>query len=229
MISKLKPNLIDEKCLNPVATVEEQVRESLVRTGLNSLEGYLLHTPENFYNKQIIQGLKQCKKKGLIKHFGVSIYETQHALDVVKSGVVDYIQIPYSIFDQRLDRTDFFEIAKNNGVTVYARSAFLQGLILMEETKIPPHLAMAKKYLKTLDQILIKYGFTRVQAAFLFSYTHPGIDYVVFGVDNSTQLREDIQLSCGQYEFAACREEISNNFLNISKNIIFPSLWAKKK
>lgn len=228
IISKLKPNLISEHCKNTEDIVEEEVRASIARLKIERLNGYLLHTPENFYNDKIINGLKRCREKGLIDHFGVSIYETKHALDVVSSGVVDYIQVPYSIFDQRLDRTDFFQIAKKNNVKVFGRSAFLQGLVLMEETKIPSHLADAKDYLKQFDAIIAKYNFTRVQAAFLFSYTHPGIDHVVFGVDNLRQLKEDIKIS-NDFDFSKCWEELGNSFQGISNHIIFPSLWAKKQ
>lgn len=229
VISKLKPNLISEDCSNIESIVEEQIQASLVRTGLSELDGYLLHTPENYYNKKIINGLRLCKEKGLIRHFGVSIYETEHALDVVRDGLVDYIQIPYSVFDQRVDQTEFFKLAKENKVTVFARSAFLQGLILMDEENIPAHLDVAKEYLRKFDQIINKYGFTRIQAAFLFSYTHPGIDYLVFGVDKMEQLKENIELSRRQFDFADCRQELSECFCNVNKSIIFPSLWKKKK
>jgi aryl-alcohol dehydrogenase-like predicted oxidoreductase len=227
IISKLRPNLITDKCNNPEEIIEEQVRGSLDRVGLSVLDGYLLHTPENFYNSGIINGLQRCKEKGLIKHLGVSVYETEHALDVVSSDIVDYIQVPYSVFDQRLDQTDFFKIAKENNVTVFLRSAFLQGLILMEENKIPDHLLIAKDYLRQFDSIIGKYGFSRLQAAFLFSYMCPKADYLVFGVDTMNQLQEDIQMSRIAFDFQTCREELSANFRNISKSIIFPSLWKK--
>lgn len=229
VISKLKPNLITAACSNPEEVVEQEVRGSLDRTGLCELDGYLLHTPENFYNKRILEGLRRCKEQGLIRHFGVSIYETEHALDVVKSGEVDYIQIPYSIFDQRVDRTDFFNIAKQKGVTVYARSAFLQGLILMEEDKIPNNLRMTKGYLRDFDRIISKYGFTRAEAAFLFSYSHPNIDYIVFGVDTLQHLKDDIVFSKNEVDFDPCREELKHSFVNISRSIIFPSLWKRKE
>ena len=228
VISKLKPNMITDNCQDPEVILEEQIQASLARTGLTALDGYLLHSPENFYNERVINGLRQCKKKGLIRHFGVSIYDTEHALDVVRSGLVDYIQIPYNVLDQRLDQTDFFALAKEHEVMVFARSAFLQGLILMSADKIPDHLAMAKEYLREFDRIIAKYGFTRIQAAFSFVYTHPGINYLVFGVDNLEQLQEYIALSRCQFDFADCRMELSNSFRNVSKNIICPNLWKKE-
>lgn len=228
VISKLKPNLIAENDINTSKIVEDQIVQSLRRIKIDVLDGYLLHTPTDFYNERIIEALQCCREKGLIKHFGVSIYETKHALDVVASGVVDYIQVPYSLFDQRLDRTEFFKLAKKNNVTVFGRSAFLQGLILMEEDKIPEHLVKAKAYLRQFDDIINKYNFSRVEAAFLFSYTHSGIDYVVFGVDNSGQLKEDIDISQRNLDFAECRGELSKYFQTIEDSIIFPSLWMRK-
>lgn len=229
VITKLKPNLIEDDDPNTVRIVEKEIIQSLHRLKLDNLDGYLLHTPTKFYNERIIEALQQCKHQGLIKNIGVSVYETNHALDVVKSGLVDYIQVPYSVFDQRLDQTEFFSFAKKNNVTVFGRSAFLQGLILMEEHRIPEHLVKAKEYLADFDRIIQEYGFSRIQAAFLFSVTHPGIDYIVFGVDNISQLEEDISISRSSVDFAQCQTELRKYFRTIDKSIIFPSLWAKKQ
>lgn len=229
VISKLKPNLISDDCLNAEEIVLGEVEGSLKRLKLQRLEGYLLHTPTNFYNPSIINGLKACREKGLVENIGVSIYETQHALDVVSSGIVNYIQVPYSVFDQRLNPTEFFRIAKENNVTVFGRSAFLQGLILMEDEDIPDHLAIARKYLREFDEIIRKYELGRAKAAFLFSYLNPGVDYVVFGVDNINHLVEDMNFANeGTSYYEACMEELKNKFVNIEESIIFPSLWARK-
>jgi aryl-alcohol dehydrogenase-like predicted oxidoreductase len=227
VISKLMPNLIGDDCRNPEDVVEQEVRGSLQRLRADRLDGYLLHTPLYFYNRRIIAGLQRCREQGLVGHFGVSIYEEQHALDAAGSGLIDYIQVPYSVFDQRLDRTDFFKIARSNGVRVFARSAFLQGLIAMEAERIPEHLSIARGYLGDFDRIIERYGFNRIQAALLFSLTHPGIDQVVFGVDNLEQLIEDIDIARSEASFERCREELAGSFVNISRSIIFPSLWAK--
>ncbi len=120
IISKLSPNLTNNNDRNPKEIIEKKIRESLAKLKINTLDGFLLHTPADFYNKGVMEGLKQCRSKGLISHFGVSIYEVQHALDAVSSGLIDYIQIPYNIFDQRLNRTDFFKIARENNVKVFA-------------------------------------------------------------------------------------------------------------
>lgn len=229
VISKLRPHCIADDERNIATAVEKELHGTLERLELSCLDGYLLHTPEYFYNESVIFALKRLKEKGLVKHIGVSVYETAHALDVVKSGAMDYIQIMYSIFDQRLDKTDFFAVAKANHVTVFARSAFLQGLILMQEERIPEQLSEARAYLKDFDAIIARYHLSRAQAAFLFSYTHPGIDYLVFGVEAMSQLQEDIAFSQKDIDFDQCRYELKQSFLGIGKTIIFPSLWKTKR
>ena len=230
VISKLFPNLVKEKNKNTEMLVLKEVKKSLQRLQLKTLDGFLLHTPTDFYNKHVIKGLQKCRGEGLIKHFGVSIYETKHALDVVGSRLVDYIQVPYNIFDQRLSKTDFFKIAERNNVKVFARSPFLQGLLFMEEDNMPPRLSEVKKYLREFDNILNKYHFSRLEACLFFSFMNPNIDYVVFGVETKKQLDEDIKAVVGRNKssFDACMEELNNRFVNIKKAIIFPSLWSKK-
>ncbi len=229
VISKLLPNLIADDNYRAEAIVENEIRKSLERLKLECLEGYLLHTPTDFFNQSVMNGLFLAKEKGLIRNLGVSIYETEHALDVVNSGMVDYIQIPYNVFDQRMERTEFFNIARANGVTVFARSPFLQGLLFMEGDDIPAHLERARVYLHDFDEIIAQYSLKRVEAALFLSYLNPGIDYVVFGVDNIEQLTENIEVcNLNPDVDSSCTEELRQHFMNIEKEIIFPSLWARK-
>jgi len=229
VISKLLPNLIADDNYRAEAIVENEIRKSLERLKLECLEGYLLHTPTDFFNQSVMNGLFLAKEKGLIRNLGVSIYETEHALDVVNSGMVDYIQIPYNVFDQRMERTEFFNIARANGVTVFARSPFLQGLLFMEGDDIPAHLERARVYLHDFDEIIAQYSLKRVEAALFLSYLNPGIDYVVFGVDNIEQLTENIEVcNLNPDVDSSCIEELKQHFMNIEKEIIFPSLWARK-
>ena len=227
VISKLMPNLIASDRIDAEPLVIHEIQNSLKRLHLNCLEGYLLHTPANFYNPSVMRGLKQAKELGLIKNLGVSIYETQHALDVVASGLVDFVQVPYNIFDQRLEKTDFYSLAQANGVKVFGRAPFLQGLLFMQPEEVPAHLERAKNYLQQFAQIIASHDLQRVEASLLFSAQNPGIDRVVFGVDNMAQLKEDISAISNNSADASCREELKQHFSSMEKEIIFPSLWAR--
>lgn len=221
VISKLKPDLQEPLQDNVLL----EIRYSLKRLGLSSLYGYMLHRAEDFYKPEIMAGLAQAKELGLIQHIGVSVYEPEDALRVVTDPRIDCVQIPYSVFDQRLDQTDFFELAEQNRVRVFARSAFLQGLLLMESKDVPLNLREAKPLLIKFDEIISQFGFSRTEAAVLFSYQHRGIANMVFGVDTATQLLEDLRIISLSGTFDACRKELSVAFDNVPRKILMPNLW----
>lgn len=226
IISKLKPNIDNNGVGDTVKVVQQEIVKSLLNLGVDFLDGYLLHEAKDFYHTEIIKGLQVCKHKGLVKNIGISVYEPEDALNAVSSGVIDYIQIPYNVFDQRLDQTDFFEIAKKNHVTVFARSAFLQGLLLMRVEDVPEYLIEATPYLKKFEDTVLKFGYSRREAAFLFNYCHNGIDKIVFGVDNEEQLMDNLKIIEKSNDFIECYNALWGSFRNIEDKIIIPSLWT---
>lgn len=207
--------------------VAQELNESLARLKTDCVDGCLLHEPKDIRNAVVVDFLKKFKNSGFVKNIGVSVYELEDAIYAVKTEGIDYIQVPYNIFDQRLDRTDFFELAERNNKKVFARSAFLQGLLLMPKEEIPPRVKEAKPYLEKLDAIILKYGLSRKQAAFRFASDNKNIDYVVFGVDNQAQLKEIINISNQEINFTECRKELEKEFNKVSKYIISPNLWQK--
>lgn len=227
IITKLKPNIIFEFKGEAYDIIARNLEESLKKLRRDYVDGYLFHTPSYIKDKKLVDSMLRLKSQGLVKNIGVSIYDETDAIYAANMGQVDYIQIPYSVFDQRLDKTVFFKLAKKNRITIFARSAFLQGLFFMPEKKFPSHLKKAKIYLKELDKIISKYGLSRQQAALLFSYKNKNIDFVVFGVDNIGQLEQDINIIEQDINCGKCIEELKNRFIGIEKNIIFPSLWKK--
>ena len=220
VISKLRPNLPADQSL-----VLNEIQSSLERLGLQALNGYLLHHADDFYRSEILRALKLAKDKGLTQNIGVSIYEPDDALNAVRDPDIDYIQIPYNVLDQRLDQTDFFELAKKNKVTVFARSAFLQGLLLIEKNNLPPNLSDAWQHIERFRHIAREHGFEPSEAALLYSYCHPGIDYVLFGVDTVEQLKNNLSILDRAERFQACHDELYGTFQAVDRKIIVPSLW----
>lgn len=211
------------KCENPFKDPEE----SLKRLRTNYIDALLCHSPDCIRDTLFINKMSNLKKMGVVKNIGASIYDPEDAIYAAKLDSIDYIQVPYSIFDQRLDKTDFFKLAKKNKKKVFSRSVFLQGLILMEKEKVPEHLKKAKNYLNTLDKIIKKYDLSRKQAALFFALSNKGVDYVVVGVDNINQLKELIFMCSQKIDFKDCFLELKNNFDNVEKKIISPNLWKK--
>jgi len=232
IISKMKPHVINDYSDGTMASemVRTEIEKSLTRLHLNSLDGYLFHSPHYIYLKHMIEGMQKAKDSGLVKHIGVSIYDEAEALQAAELGV-DYIQVPYNVFDTRLDRTNFFEIAKKNKVTVFARSPFLQGLLLMQSNKLPKHLTHLGSHLQQFIDIISQYQLSPVEAALYFADNMCQADYIVFGVETRKQLEEDIRIMNSP-------NSISNNdwmnkakvaFQHMNRGAINPSLWSKIK
>lgn len=209
-----------------INNIKKLVHSSLQKLKMDCVDGYLLHNAADMYNDAIMQQMTEVKESGMVNHIGVSIYEPEDAVYAAKLKEIDYIQIPYNVFDQRLDHTEFFHLTKENGKTVFARSAFLQGLLLSDEKTIP--LPEAADSIKLFRAIIKKYHISPQQAAFYFSYTHSNIDYVVFGVDTKEQLLNNLAMVNDlNDDFMKCRQELASSFKDMPREIITPSLWRK--
>lgn len=228
VVSKLKPNLFQFDKTNIESTVKKEVRKSLSKLKISHLEGYLLHTPSDMYLDGMIEILNNIKKEGFIKNIGVSVYEIEDAIEAAKNEKIDFIQLPYNIFDQRVDKSEVYEFAKKNDIKIFARSPFLQGLLNMDLNEVPINLELAKEYMKKLDNIISEFDISKEEAAIMFAFSNKNNDYIVFGIDDIDQLKKNIDIIENLEIKKAFVKEIQKNFLDVEKSIIFPSLWSKK-
>lgn len=228
VISKLRPNVFEEGD-NYYDVMKRECLGSLERMGISKLYGYLLHTPEYVRNPEIVEAMIKLKNEGIVENIGVSIYEIEDGEIAIKTGKVDFIQLPFSVFDQRGETTGFLKRAKEAGITIFTRSAFLQGLLYMNENKIPDRVSHAKDVLEDFNQLIEIHGVDRTETLIGFVKNQKYIDYLVFGVDNVEQLEEDIQVFNDKKinDFMKC--EIQKRYANIEKSVIIPSLWSNGK
>lgn len=227
LISKLSPSIINEEYAGKEHHIEKEIIKTINVLNVSKLNGYMIHNPSNIYNKYVLSEMVSCKKSGYVENIGVSIYEPQQAVDAVKTGIFDYIQIPYNIFDRRLDRIGFFKLAEERNIQIFARSAFIQGLLLKDVLDLPDYLLPAKKHLIMLDKVIMEFGLKRQEAAFLYVYKHPNIDYLVFGVDTIAQLNEIIDISESRIDYSECFNELKRRFTDVEEIVISPAKWGK--
>lgn len=226
LFSKLKPNILDNVPQEQwIEVIKNNLTDSLKRLNTEYLDGYLLHSSRYIFNDEIVNILEKFKKEGLVKKIGVSIYEQAEGERALKNPLVDAIQLPFSIFDQRLLKGRFLESI--NSIEVFSRSAFLQGLILMDEDKVPVYLEKAKSIIKKINQICVKENINRVDLAINFVKQQKNIDYLVFGIDNLEQLKEDIQYFENDSIDKELLQNIAKEFDDLETEIVMPSLWAK--
>lgn len=108
VILKLRPESL-ENVSDAQKRVEDEVYGSLKRLQIQRLYGYLFHKAEDIYSHKAIEALSRMKWEGVIENIGISIYRISEGEAAVESGIIDFIQMPYNIFDQRGDRTGFLK------------------------------------------------------------------------------------------------------------------------
>lgn len=225
VITKLKPE-VDAIDIRGVRNeIFKELTESLKRLGISKLDGYLIHNAKHFYREDIMSCLKLFKKEGLITKIGVSIYKPEDALVVCQDDTIDYIQIPFNVFDHRLDSNGFFESTQNRNIKVFARSAYLQGLVMMDERAVPDYLEDAKPILKRFNDIATRHGMDRSELAVQYVYFHKNIDYWVFSVDNLNQLKENLNIVMNKTINDDIINELKEAFSSVDERILMPNLW----
>ncbi len=229
IISKLRPNIL-EGCKDIYDTICRECEGTLKRIGVESLDGYLLHTPEYIRDPKVVSALLKLKEEGYASHIGVSIYNIEDGDVAINTGAVDYIQLPFSIFDQRGKNSGFLRRAKEAKITVFARSIFLQGLYFMDAGSLPEKGKRAEPMLRNWELILEERHANREEVLIEFVKQSKEIDYLVFGVDTVEQLQRDISV----FESESKLDEtiwniIGEKFSDVEESIIIPSLWAKQE
>jgi len=229
IISKFKPNELDEvEPKNYAKVIKENYEKQLQRLNTDYLDSYVFHSSRYAFDEEKLKAIYELKKEGKVRHCGVSVYYPDEAKVCIESPYVDFMQLPSSIFDQRMKNEGVFDLAIKNGSTqIHSRSAFIQGLILMNEDEVPSFLEGAKPIIRKIDSLCKKYEISRIKLAMLYVKQFDAISHLVFGVDNIEQIKEDINIF--EEDFSSdILKEIGKEFENIKTDIMMPSLWVKK-
>lgn len=227
IVSKLEPNAFDDA--TPIKWKKIAVKkanESRQRLGVSRLYAYLFHNARYVFDPKAVEALWEVKEHQIADRVGVSIYTPDEAMKALEYESVKAIQIPYNVFDHRLNQCDFFEKAKEQDVLVFARSSLLQGLVMMNPDKLPENVRFAENYLRNFLEICNRYGCNPLEAAVGFVKCNPKIDYIVFGVDNLKQLQEYLSIQHWSMPDQML-EELKSTFERVEERLINPFIWRK--
>jgi aryl-alcohol dehydrogenase-like predicted oxidoreductase len=114
----------------PGEHIRKCTERSLRNLGLDAIDLQQFHV---WHDNWLDQGdwratVEALKQEGKIRHFGVSIndHAPDTALDLVRSGAVDTVQVIYNVFDQSPE-DELFPAVKEHDVGVLARVPFDEG------------------------------------------------------------------------------------------------------
>ncbi len=225
--TKLKPNVLDD--LKPEQYEQEivgRLQDTLRVLNTDYVDAYLFHSARYIFQPEMLAALCRVVDLGLAKSVGVSVYEPEEALECLKNPLVQFTQFPYSVFDHRMKDAGVFAQAEQTACNVEVRSAFIQGLILLDEEQVPDFLAEARPIVSKLNKISKETGISRVALAMAYIKREKAVSHLVFGVDSREQLIEDIDLF-NQEISADVLDTLDKEFSGIKAEVVMPSLWKR--
>lgn len=217
IVTKSPPSLI-----SPNKSIKESFFESLDNLGLKKVYGLLLHNSDDIFSndsRNRIKELQDLKSLGYLNKIGFSAYNKNQIHKALTFFKPDIIQLPFNVFDQNLLHDGTLEFLKSLNIEIHARSSFLQGLLLMDFSKIPTYFNKWIPYLKKWHYYCSKINLSRKSVALTFSASQKLIDKVIVGVENEIQLRELINTP-------KISKQLELKFLNCKdEDLINPSNW----
>ena len=176
--------------------VDLQLRESLLRLGVDSIYGLLVHDSSQLLSQNgpcLYEAMLKFKENGMVRKLGVSVYSPIELESIIPHYDFDLIQAPFNLIDRRLSSSGWLNRLKDINVEIHTRSVFLQGLLLMKQKDIPYKFSAWNEIWTKWHSWLISQEHSAVEACLAFPLSFPEIDRVVVGSESLSQLTQIIQ------------------------------------
>jgi len=202
--------------------LRQTVLHSMSALKQTALHGLLVHQADDLLAENgsyLMEEMLRLRQDGLVRKIGASVYTAEQIDRILNRYQIDLIQIPLSVFDQRLLRSGHIKRLKELTIEIHARSVFLQGALLLPPDKLPPHFAAAGKLIQQYHRAVQEADVSLSAAALNFVSQIPEIDCILIGVNSVQELQENIAtFRCDvalPYDRFAIDDEV----------IVNPSLW----
>jgi aryl-alcohol dehydrogenase-like predicted oxidoreductase len=179
--------------------------------GTNSIDLLQFHVWSDHWTDEpeFRKTVEKLKRDGVIRAFGLSLnrWEPENGIKAMRTGLVDSVQVIYSIFDQSPE-DELFPACQELNVGVIVRVALDEGSLggkMTKNTKFPEsdwrsryfnpkNLANTLQRVDKLKQILPS-GMSLPELALRFVLSHPAVTTTIIGMRKLEHVRENIALS----------------------------------
>jgi len=225
VVTKIRPLIPAERVDADAAAraIAESVDTSRQRLRLDCLPAVIFHREADAIH---LPQLEALKAKGWLRHAGVSCDNRPGpASDFAKIPGVDALQLPANILDHRHLRAGSIAAAATNGVAVFLRGTYLQGLLLMPEKKIPHALQGIVPVRRAVEAIASDAGMSMAELALRYLLGQPGVTSVLTGVERVSQIRENLALLNRGPLTTDVMAAIAAAVPDLPETLLTPSLW----
>lgn len=153
--------------------------------------------------------VEKLKHDKIIRAFGLSLnrWEPENGLKAIRSGLVDCVQVIYSIFDQAPE-DELFPVCEEMNIGVIVRVALDEGSLggkMTRDTTFPKSdwrsgYFNPKNLANTLDRVdklkqILPAGMSLPEMALRFVLSHPAVSATIVGMRKLDHVRENVALS----------------------------------
>jgi aryl-alcohol dehydrogenase-like predicted oxidoreductase len=202
----------------PAEYVREQCEASLRRLGVEAIDLYQLHGwfPKGLEQTEWLEALRQLKREGKIREFGVSIrdYRPEDGIALARSGLAASQQVVYNLFEQR-PADELFPACMDSGTAVLARVPFDEGSLIGNWTadtydtfapgdvrrvyfkgeRFPKTLEKVAQLKAALAEALQMPEINMAEMALRFCLSHEAVSCVIPGMKNRSELSANLRVS----------------------------------
>lgn len=219
---KMRPSRIESA---EIAAVEAALEDSFARLQQASVYAVLVHDADNLLipgADRLWKLLERYRDAGRIGRIGVSVYDPAQCRAVASAFPVEIVQLPFNVYDRRFRESGVLSELKARAVEVHARSAFLQGLLLMSPESLPRHFDAIRGHHARLHAWFGAHNMSALAGSLHFCLQEAHVDRVVVGCETAAQLGEILDAAA-----AEAPSMLQTPFALTDPNIIEPTRWPK--
>ena len=176
-----------------------KVRSSCKKLNVKKLYGLLIHDTDELLDiersKKIFNAFDYLKKKNIVKHIGLSIYNPKELDNHFSKYKFEIVQLPINIFDNRFLKSKWLKKLKRKRIKIFARSIFLKGLLLKGPKKINKKFIKCKKNISEFEKFVLSKNISKEEACIRYILNFKEIDKIIIGINSKQQLINNISYS----------------------------------
>ncbi|MEO8658524.1 MAG: aldo/keto reductase [Bryobacteraceae bacterium] len=191
-----------------VSCTEKSLRN--LRMDTIDLQQFHVWNPEWLQRDEWRRAIEDLKKSGKVRFFGISINDHQpdSALDLIRTGMIDTVQVIYNVFDQSPER-NLFPLAIQENIGVLARVPLDEGSLtgaITEKTTFDgdefrgfyfrgDRKKQVVEHVSALQKDLQGVPGTLAETALQFILTHPAVSTVIPGMRRVATVESSLSVS----------------------------------
>lgn len=155
----------------------------------------LLHDPEAVSRWALVApALRTCLDRGLVRRIGVSVYEPEQLEEALRHEEISVVQAPTNALDRRIVDSGLLAGGLASGRTIIVRSVFLQGILVLAPSELPPPLAFAAPTVERWRALCERHELAPDAAALRWVRTVASDALVVVGCESALQVARNVAL-----------------------------------